>query len=292
MGAKRVIWHAGLGRHLRQKAPKCIEVRDEVCLSEEALRMDFLLLRRLLVAIEDDKGQTLSKLWPLLALYTILEYKSPGRPYRSGNLDRLWAYASLYYADNQAEVQSRDNICGVLAVPHRTPSLDADVKAMGLKWTDLGDGYHRVRGGLFALYVIELDIVGAAEHDDLVYALGTGKIRGTAARRFFAELIGSKEAGMSVQEMEGFDEVTRELMEIVSLLPPDMRLAGLDPEQVLNHFDPQQRLAGLEPQQRLAGLDHDHQALALPLDVLRLLPDQYFRTLSPEVQAILRKRLA
>ena len=97
---------------------------------------------------------------------------------------------------------------------------------------------------------------------------------------------------MSVQEMEGFDEVTRELMEIVSLLPPDMRLAGLDPEQVLNHFDPQQRLAGLEPQQRLAGLDHDHQALALPLDVLRLLPDQYFRSLSPEVQAILRKRLA
>jgi hypothetical protein len=76
---------------------------------------------------------------------------------------------------------------------------------------------------------------------------------------------------MSIQDMEGYDEVM---------------------EKLLNSLPPEQRLAGLAPEQRLAGLDHDHQALALPLDVLRLLPEDYLLTLGPEVQAELRRRLA
>jgi hypothetical protein len=54
---------------------------------------------------------------------------------------------------------------------------------------------------------------------------------------------------------------------------------------------PEQRLAGLPPEQRLAGLDRDHQALALPIEVLRLLPEAYVRSLSLEVVAELRRRL-
>jgi hypothetical protein len=169
-----------------------------------------------------------------------------------------------------------------------------------LTWQRLGDGYHRVCGGLFVVYVVELDVAGPAEHDDLIYTLGSGKIRSLETRRFFAELIGSKEVNMSVQEMEGLDEVTRELLEIVMMLPPDkvsaklspeQRLAGLEPEQRLAGLEPEQRLAGLEPEQRLAGLDRDHQALALPIEVLRLLPDDYIRSLAPEVQVELRRRL-
>jgi hypothetical protein len=49
-------------------------------------------------------------------------------------------------------------------------------------------------------------------------------------------------------------------------------------------------LATLPPEQRLSGLDRDHQALALPIEVLRLL-QKYFRSLSPEVQAEMRRRL-
>ena len=84
---------------------------------------------------------------------------------------------------------------------------------------------------------------------------------------------------MSMQDMEGYDELMKKFLDS---LPPEQRLAGLAPEQ---------RLAGLAPEQRLAGLDHDHQALALPLDVLRLLPEEYLQSLSPEVQAELRRRL-
>jgi hypothetical protein len=65
-------------------------------------------------------------------------------------------------------------------------------------------------------------------------------------------------------------------------MPPEQRLAGMPPEQ---------RLAGLPPEQRLAGLDRDHQALALPDEVLRLLPEQYLCSLSPAVHAEIRRRL-
>jgi hypothetical protein len=41
----------------------------------------------------------------------------------------------------------------------------------------------------------------------------------------------------------------------------------------------------------MAGLDRDHQALALPLELLRLLPEEYLRSLSPEVEAEIRRRL-
>jgi hypothetical protein len=45
------------------------------------------------------------------------------------------------------------------------------------------------------------------------------------------------------------------------------------------------------PEQRLAGLDRDHQALALPVEVLRVLPEDYLRSLSPEIQQEVRRRI-
>ena len=75
---------------------------------------------------------------------------------------------------------------------------------------------------------------------------------------------------MSMQDLEGYNELMKKLL---ATLPPEQRLAGLDPEQ------------------RLAGLDRDDQALALPIEVLRLLPDHYFRSLSPEVQTEIRRRV-
>jgi hypothetical protein len=130
------------------------------------------------------------------------------------------------------------------------------------------------------------------------------------------ELVGTQEAGMNMQDMEGYDELMKKLLatlppeqrlaglapeqRLAGLAPeqrlaglaPEQRLAGLAPEQRLSGLAPEQRLSGLAPEQRLAGLDRDHQALALPLEVLRLLPDPYFQSLSPEVQAEIRRRLA
>ena len=66
---------------------------------------------------------------------------------------------------------------------------------------------------------------------------------------------------MDARKLEGFEE---EIKKVMSAMPPEWRLAGLD---------------------------RDHQALALPLEVLRVLPDDYLRSLAPEIQAEIRRRL-
>jgi hypothetical protein len=292
VGAKRVIWHVGFERNLRRRGPPSFEVRAEVPLSDEPPRPDYLLLRK--IAVEgrplDDTAHTLRRLWPMLPCVSVVEYKSPGRSYRPGNLDRLWGYVHTYYANQRGlprrradgtaidpgaggapEVRVREDLCAILVVPARTPSLDEDVALMGLAWEDLGDGYWRVQGGLFTLHVVEIDVVGPAEGDDLLHSLGHGKPSTPEARWFWVEFVGSQEARMSMQDMEGFDEA---LDKFLSTLTPEQRVAGLPPEEVL------------------AGFDRDHQALALPLEVLRLLPESYLRSLSPDVEAELRRRLA
>ena len=82
-----------------------------------------------------------------------------------------------------------------------------------------------------------------------------------------------------LEEMPGYEEMFEKLLEA---LPVEKRLAGLTPEEVL---------ATYAPEQRLAGLDRDHMALALPLEVLRALPEDYLRSLSTETQAEIRRRL-
>jgi hypothetical protein len=80
-------------------------VRSEVPLSTEPLRADYLLLRTLPEA--DDGDPTPPKrwrLWNLLPKDTLVELKSTGRPYRSRNLSRFWAYLHLYYADQLARL--------------------------------------------------------------------------------------------------------------------------------------------------------------------------------------------
>jgi hypothetical protein len=311
MGAKRVIWHFGFERNLRRRGPRSFEIRAEVQLSSEPSRLDYLLLRKLAAAGagQDDDAETLRGLWPRLPRVSVVEYKSPGRPYRPGNLDRLWGYVHTYFADQRAlprgradgtavapgmegapEVWTREDLCAVLVVPGRTLGLDEDAASMGLAWEDLGGGYGRLRGGLFVLYVVEIDVVGPAEEDDLLHSLGNGKPVTPEARWFWAELVGTEEARMSMQDMEGYDEMVQRFLGTLSPeqrlagLPPEQRLAGLPPEQRLAGLPPEQRLAGLPPEQRLAGLPPEQRLAGLPPEqrLAGLPPEQRLAGLPPE----------
>jgi hypothetical protein len=297
MGARRIIWHIGMGWNLRRHGPKNIDIIPEFALAEEALRIDFMLIRKTVEGPMDD-AKTLRKLWPLLPKFTVFEFKSHKKSFRKGDLDKLWGYTHLFISDARNNVIRRDDLCAVLTVPHRTPTLDDAILEANLTWENLGDGYFRVHGGQFVLYVIESDVAGLAEHDGILYGLGTGKFLTKEARRFLMELSKSKEIQMNADNIEDFDELEKEYL---AALPPHLRLAGLAPEQRLAGLAPEQRLAGLAPEQRLEGLapeqrleglDHDQQALALPLDVLRYMPKEYFESLSPNVRTILEARLA
>ncbi len=277
MGTTRTAWHVLLAALLGQHAPHRFEVRSEVPLSREPLRADYLLLRA--VAEADDDGRTLRMLWDLLPKDTILEFKSIGRPYRSRNLDRLWAYLHLYYADEPVRLEQRADLCGVLLVPTRTPSLDADAGTLGLAWCVLGGGYWSLTGGPFALYVAEIDVVAETEDDDLLRLFGHAELHTSEARRWLSEQMGAKETAMAIHELEEYDEVTAKL---IATVPPEQRLVGLSPEQ---------RLVGLSPEQRLVGLSPEQMVLALPDDVIRGFSAEYLATLSEVTRAAIRARI-
>jgi hypothetical protein len=95
-----------------------------------------------------------------------------------------------------------------------------------------------------------------------------------------------------IEELPGFEEMFQKTIEkIMKAMPLAERLEGLAPEQVLGAFAPEQRLAGIAPEQRLAGVPTEHLILALPVDVLRVLPEEYLRSLPLKVQEVIRQRL-
>ncbi|WP_437516749.1 hypothetical protein [Sorangium sp. So ce1099] len=286
MGTTRTAWHVLLVALLSQRGSRRFEVRSEVPLSAEPLRADYLLLRK--SAESSEPAGTLRRLWDLLPSEAIVEFKSIGRPYRRRNLDRLLSYLHLYFADNPERIEQRSDLCGVLLVPSRTRSLDADVAALGLEWDDLGDGYWRLRGAAFALLVAEIDSVAEAEGDDLLRLFGHGEARTREARRWLAQQLGAEEMAMEMQDLEGFDEVVRKLL---ATLPPEQVLAAYAPEQRMAGLPPEQRVAGLPPEQRVAGLPPEQVLLALPDDALRGLSDAYLETLSAETRAAIRARI-
>lgn len=264
-------------------------------MSEERPRVDYLFLRKTQEPPLGDAGRTLRGLWPHITHVMIAELKSIGRPYRKGDLDRLWGYVHLYYAGAQDEMEARSALRAALIVPCRTPSLEAEAGAMGLRWTDLGAGYWELGGGLFPLYLAEIDVIALHEDDGLLRSFGHDRVFTPEARRFWAEQLGTKESKMSVQDLEGYDEVlTQAEQAFLDEIPPERRLAGLTPEQrqaILDDIPPEQRLAGLAPEQRLAGLAPEQVVLSLPDDVLRALSEDYLTALPTEIREAVRQRI-
>jgi hypothetical protein len=280
MGSARTAWHVLLDALLCQRGPRSFEVRSEVPLSAEPLRPDYLLLRRRVAVKTGDRGKTLRRLWPRLPKDTVAEFKSIGRPYRSRNLNRLWSYLHIHFANQPARLIGLEDLCGVLLVPARTSALDADAAAQGLSWVDLSGGYWQLEGGAFGMYVVEIDVVAEAENDDLLRLFGHGEKKTVEAQRWLAERIGTKELAMALHDMEGFDEVIRKLL---GKLPPEAVLAAYRPEAVLAAYKPEDRLAGLSP---------DEVLLALPVDVLKGLSDAYVDSLPEPTRNAIRARIA
>lgn len=295
VGTHRTAWHFLFTILLRKRGPRWLEVRDEVLLSDEPLRLDYLLLRRIPAIAPDDSGQTLRGLWPRLPPLTIAELKTIGRPYRSRNLDRLLGYLHIFFSadDGGAEavagspaqrsttggpprrprvVERASAMAGLLIVPARTPTLEQEIHDRGLVWSDLGGGYAELTGGLFRLFVAEIDVVAEEEDDDVLRLFGHEPAHTLEARRFWAEQVGTKEAMMTAQELEEYEEVARRFLDV---LPPEKRLVGLAPDQVAR------ALGSLAPDQFLA---------VMPEELLRALSEEFIEQLPEPTRSSVRAR--
>jgi hypothetical protein len=122
-------------------------------------------------------------------------------------------------------------------------------------------------------------VAADADDDDLLRLFGHGEAHTTEARRWLAQQIGSEKAGVTMEQLEEFDEIMAKLL---AKLRPEQRLAGLAPEQVLRAYAPEQRLAGLAPEQLL---------LSLPREALQALSDAYVDALSEPTRSAIRARI-
>ncbi len=114
----------------------------------------------------------------------------------------------------------------------------------------------------------------AEREDDVLRAFAGRRVRTLTAQRWMRQHQSKQSDAMSTQatpELEGDEDFV------------DFMLDGLTPEE---------KMMGLSAEQRLAGLAPEHVALALPVEVLRALSDDYIATLPDDVQREVRARRA
>lgn len=269
MDVRYDLWHLAFANLIQNRAPPGFDIQTEVRLTIEPQRADMLLLRRSGAAREDEKARVLRTLWPLLGLVTILEYKSPVQSsLRPGDLLRLWSYGAVYDAAHLKELPRASDLTLALVLPSVTPTLTEEIARMGWTLTPLGGGYGRIDGAVYALYVVATDEVSQAEHDDFLELFSRHKAHVSNATRWLEDWLKEKEMKQQdIREMEGYREM------------------------YLKTIPAEQRLEGISPEERLLGLDRDQQALALPVEVLRALSEEYILSLSPEAQEKVRRRI-
>ena len=249
--------------------------------------MDYLFMRRIKDPSPDDTGKTLKRLWPLIPQEAVAEFKSIGRPYRDRSLDRLFGYLHMYFADN-SKLRRHEDLIGILIVPCRTRTLDDDIREMGLEYRDMNEGYWELTGGLFRMYVVEIDVVGDTEPDGVLKSFGHCDKLTEEAQQFWANQLGTKEANVDASKLEGHKEIVARFL---ASMPVEERLQGLSEEELLAHFSRKKLAEKLTPAERLAGLTREQLLLALPDDDLRRLPDSYLDTFPDYVRQAIRKRL-
>jgi hypothetical protein len=288
------LWHLAFVNLIQHRAPPNFEIQSEVRLTIEPQRADMLLLRRIGVERQDDQARILRPLWPRLGRVTVLEYKSPvDSAFRPGDLLRLLGYGVLYETAHLDEVPEREDLTLVLVVASVTPTLRKEIARKGWTLTLLGGGYGRIDGVMYTSYLVITDEVTEAERDEYLRLFSHRSAEYGEATRWLQQWM--RETRMKqpdIEELPGFEELFKKSIakylagltpeERVEGLAPEQRLAGLAPEQVLGAFAPEQRLAGVAPEQLV---------LALPVEVLRMLPEDYLRSLPAEVQAQIQKRL-
>ncbi|MEO7590389.1 MAG: hypothetical protein ABI134_04175, partial [Byssovorax sp.] len=266
------LWHLAFVNLIQHRAPPNFEIQSEVRLTIEPQRADMLLLRRLGVERQDDQALILRSLWPRLGRITVLEYKSPvDSAFRPGDLLRLLGYGVLYETAHLDEVPGREDLTLVLVVASITPTLRKEIERKGWTLTLLGGGYGRIDGVMYTAYLVITDEVTEAERDEYLRLFSHRPAeRGEAARWLQQWMRETKMKQPEIDELPGFYEL---FQKTIDAMPIEKRLAGIAPEQVLSTFSPEQLL------------------LALPVEVLRGLSEDYLRSLPADVQEQIKERL-
>ncbi len=266
----RTAYHVLFAQLLQERAPKNFTLSFDVKLTNEPQRADVIVVRKDPAAAVGE-ALTLVLLWPLLLWDAIIEFKSPTRPVRRGDLRRLLGYAAQYHAREAERLDASSKLVLVLVVAAWTPTLDEELRVFGWVVEPMGSGYYRVSAQPYALYVAVVDEVSKAENDALLNLLGHRTMQSQEADWWFSSHTFGSPEGQAMEKLEDYDAMIRQALK---RLPASVRLQDLKPEE---------RLQGLKPEE---------QVLALSDEVLAGLQARYLETLPAHVRAEIERRLA
>jgi hypothetical protein len=264
VGHHRTAWHLPFVALIAERAPPGFVVQIEERLGREPQRAD-LLLRRVAKQMPQ-RARVLRRLWAWLGMDTIAEFKSLARPFRRGDLLRLWGYGAQYHARHVQRLRPED-LTLVLIVPQMTRTLREEVAWLKCSMEDLGGGYRRVQGAVYFVYIVIIDAVAESERDAFLALFGNQPMDHDEARWWMEQFMMQDKT--RIERLEGHDAMVSRLL--------DMATA-------------KQRLMGLTAQQRLDGLAPEQILLALPEQVLRGLSSEYLSTLPPALSRRIRRR--
>ncbi len=138
----------------------------------------------------------------------MVEFKSPIKSsFRPGDLIRLWAYGPIYHAANLDEISAPADLTLLLVVPSITPTPRDEIATLGWKVADLGGGYRRIDGAVYALYVGVTDEVAEAEHDGFLRLFS--HLRGTdpEAAQWVRHWTRETTMTQKLEDMPGYEDI-------------------------------------------------------------------------------------
>jgi len=303
----RTAWHPLLVLLLEFLLPADLwRVVAEYVLTQEPRRIDAVIVRRVADAGDRWHPDYLRSVLDGLRAHNVVHFKGATDALDRADALQLLSYAFQYMA---AEGLERADIVALRVVaPTLTPRFRAQVEALGgaLAATAAPGVWDGALQG-FALRVVETSVAWPAPGEHLLYAVSPACVDDPGRVRTFDD----RERGLYYLLLQRInrlvndprwrsimkdaalvgDTTSKALRDLLDSLPPEVRLAGLKPDD-LAVLPPEQRLAGLPPEARLAGLAPAQTVLALPVEVLRGLAPEYLATLPDDVRAAVRARLA
>jgi hypothetical protein len=282
------IWHLPFGALVEQRCPAWIEVGLEVLLQRESQRIDQVYtLRAHTPRNLSDEGTVLRGLWKYIYVVGIAEFKSLSTPVAPGDIERLGA-CGWHWLSKHPKTAPGD-VALVLIVASLTPTLLEEMALCNTALEDIGNGYFRACVAALTTIVVVLDEVAEAEHDDWLRAFGHTGPRTQEVIEWLRGHTNILENEMyRYDQLKGHDDMVRKIAEAISA---EVKLATLTVEQRLAGIAPAERLAGLTMAERLEGVPEQHVVLALPIEALRGLSQEYIQTLPEDVQHKIRERI-
>ena len=275
----KTFWHYPYASLISERKPPGWEVTVEKALSLTPRSVDQLLLHRNNTERRDQAARVMRGLWPHLTDTALLEFKGPTRGLRRRDLPKLLSYGWEYLSQDDCVIDDPRELSLVLAVPTETPTLRREYGRCRVEAQPLGDGYVRLVGSCYTIFVVLLDQVANAERDDFLrlFTHDRAKVKDQNALWWMHSWIRKARTMPELKQLEGFDNIVEGLIdalgveELLRHVRPEALLASLDPEQRLAGLDAEQRLAGLDAEQRLAGLDAEQRLAGLDPEQLKRL---------------------